>query len=185
MKTPLCSLLLPFSSQTRFAGLCSEDGGSKEVRAIPFPPCGENSIMLSPSSFFLANPLRWALLGVRGSKEVRTIPFPPCGENCTMLAPSSFFLANPLRWALLGVREVGRAFRLDGLRHICASKNKNRTKIHRCQVQSSFGEAEKRPDDEKAAGNTLCISKVFEDVWTFFCSSKPCMSLSTDGNINR
>ena len=38
---------------------------SEEVRVIPFPPCGENSIMLSPSSFFLTNPLRWALLGVR------------------------------------------------------------------------------------------------------------------------
>ena len=38
---------------------------SEEVRAIPFPPCGGNSIMLSPSYFFLANPLRWALLGVR------------------------------------------------------------------------------------------------------------------------
>ena len=49
---------------------------SEEVRVIPFPPCGENSIMLSPSSFFLANPLRWALLGGRGSKEVRAIPFP-------------------------------------------------------------------------------------------------------------
>ena len=36
---------------------------SEEVRAIPFPPCGENSIMLSPSSFFLTNPLRWALFG--------------------------------------------------------------------------------------------------------------------------
>ena len=38
---------------------------SEEVRVIPFTPCGENSIMLSPSYFFLANPLRWALLGVR------------------------------------------------------------------------------------------------------------------------
>ena len=38
---------------------------SEEFRVIPFPPCGENSIMLSPSSFFLTNPLRWALLGVR------------------------------------------------------------------------------------------------------------------------
>ena len=106
------------------------------------------------------------------SEEVRTIPFPPCGENCTMLAPSSFFLANPLRWALLGVREVGCAFRLDGLRHICASKNKNRTKIHRCQVQSSFAGAERRPDDEKAAENTLCICKDFEDVWAFFLPVK-------------
>ena len=33
-----------------------------------------------------------------------------------------------------------------------------------CQVQSSFAEAEKRPDDEKTVGNTLCICKVFEDV---------------------
>ena len=84
------------------------------------------------------------------SEEVRTIPFPPCGENCTMLAPSSFFLANPLRWALLGVREVGRAFRLDGLRHICASKAKNHSKIHRCQVQAVLpwqkgGQTTKRP----------------------------------------
>ncbi len=103
-KTALCAFLLPFSSQTRFAGLCSEDGGDKEVRAIPFPPCGENCTMRVPSSFFLANPLRWALLGGRGSKETCTVPFPPCGENSIMLSPSSFFLANPLRWALLGGR---------------------------------------------------------------------------------
>ena len=103
VKTPLCSLLLPFSSQTRFAGLCSEN-----VR--------------------------------------RVVPF-----------------------------------RLDGLRHIFASKAKNHSKIHCCQVQSSFAGAEKRPDDEKTAGNTLCIFKVFEDVWTFFCPSKPCVSLSTEG----
>ena len=89
-----------------------------------------------------------------------------------MLSPSSFFLANPLRWALLGVREKGRAFRLDGLRHICASKAKNRTKIHHCQVQSSFAEAERRSDDEKAAENTLCICKDFEDVWAFFLPVK-------------
>ena len=89
-----------------------------------------------------------------------------------MLTPSSFFLANPLRWALLGVREVGRAFRLDGLRHIFVSKSNNHSQIHRCQVQSSFGEAEKRPDDEKAAGNTLCIGKAFEDVWAFFLPVK-------------
>ena len=106
------------------------------------------------------------------SEEVRVIPFPPCGENSIMLSPSSFFLTNPLRWALLGVCEVSRAFRLDGLRHICVSKVKNHTKIHRCQVQSSFGEAEKRPDDEKAAGNTLCIGKAFEDVWAFFLPVK-------------
>ena len=48
---------------------------------------------------------------------------------------------------------------------------------------SSFDEAEKRSGDEKAAGNTLCIFKVFEDVWTFFCPSKPCVSLSTEGTI--
>ena len=29
--------------------------------------------------------------------------------------------------------------------------------------------------------HTLCIVKVFEDVWTFFCPSKPCVSLSTEG----
>ena len=84
------------------------------------------------------------------SEEVRVIPFPPCGENSIMLSPSSFFLANPLRWALLGVREKGRAFRLDGLRHICASKAKNHSKIHRCQVQAVLprqkgGQTTKRP----------------------------------------
>ena len=49
------------------------------------------------------------------------------------------------------------------------------------QVRSSFAGTERRPDDEKAAGNTLCIFKVFEEVWTFFCPSKPCVSLSTEG----
>ncbi len=66
--------------------------------------------MLSPSYFFLANPLRWALLGGRGSKEVRAISFLSFDKNSIMLSPSSFFLTNPLRWALLGVCEVSRAF---------------------------------------------------------------------------
>ena len=51
-------------------------------------------------------------------------------------------------------------------------------------MQSSFAEAEKRSDDEKAAGNTLCIYKAFEDVWAFFCPSKPCLSLSIEGIIS-
>ena len=29
----------------------------------------------------------------------------------------------------------------------------------------------------------MCIFKVFEDVWTFFCPSKPYVSLSIEGNI--
>ena len=156
---------------------------SEEVRAIPFPPCGENCTMLSPSSFFLANPLRWALLGGRGCKEARAIPFPPCGENSIMLSPSSFFLANPLRWALLGVREVGRAFRLDGLRHICVSKVKNHTKIHRCQVQAVLtrqkgGQTTKRPQ------GILCVlARPLRMYGRSFCPSKPCVSLSTEGKI--
>ena len=36
------------------------------------------------------------------------------------------------------------------------------------------------PDDEKAAENTCCIVKGFEEVWTHFCPSKPCLPLSTD-----
>ena len=51
-------------------------------------------------------------------------------------------------------------------------------------MQSSFAEAEKRSDDEKAAGNALCIYKAFEDVWAFFCPSKPCLSLSIEGIIS-
>ena len=39
-------------------------------------------------------------------------------------------------------------------------------------MRSSFAEAERRPDDEKAAGNTLCIGKAFEDVWAFFLPVK-------------
>ena len=59
---------------------------SEEVRAIPFPPCGENSIMLSPSYFFLANPLRWALLGVRE----KGLPF---SHRQKKLAPFRFRLS--------------------------------------------------------------------------------------------
>ena len=36
------------------------------------------------------------------------------------------------------------------------------------------------PDDEKAAENTCCIVKGFEEVWTHFCPSKPSLPLSTD-----
>ena len=38
------------------------------------------------------------------------------------------------------------------------------------------------PDDEKAAENTCCIVKGFEEVWTHFCPSKLCLPLSTDTN---
>ena len=37
------------------------------------------------------------------------------------------------------------------------------------------------PDDEKAAENTYCIVKDFEEVWAHFCPSKPCLPLSIDG----
>ena len=36
------------------------------------------------------------------------------------------------------------------------------------------------PDDEKAAENTCCIVKDFEEVWAHFCPPKPCLPLSTD-----
>ena len=35
----------------------------------------------------------------------------------------------------------------------------------------------------ECAGNTLCIGKGFEAAWAFFCPSKPCVSLSIDGNV--
>ena len=38
-----------------------------------------------------------------------------------------------------------------------------------------------RSGNEKPAGNTLCIDKGFEAAWAFFCPSKPCVLLSTDG----
>ena len=38
-----------------------------------------------------------------------------------------------------------------------------------------------RSDNEKAAGNTLCIGKGFEEVWAHFCPSKPYSLLFTDG----
>ncbi len=36
------------------------------------------------------------------------------------------------------------------------------------------------PDDEKAAENTYCIVKDFEEVWAHFCPPKPGLPLSTD-----
>ena len=38
------------------------------------------------------------------------------------------------------------------------------------------------PDDEKAAENTCCIVKGFEEVWAHFCPPKPYLPLSTDTN---
>ena len=40
------------------------------------------------------------------------------------------------------------------------------------------------PDDEKAAENTCCIVKGFEEVWAHFCPPKPCFPLSTDTMIS-
>ena len=39
-------------------------------------------------------------------------------------------------------------------------------------MRSSFDGAERQPDDEKAAENTLCIFKAFEDVWVLFLPVK-------------
>ena len=39
------------------------------------------------------------------------------------------------------------------------------------------------PDDEKAAENTCCIVKDFEEVWAHFCPPKPCLPLSIDGMV--
>jgi len=71
-------------------------------------------------------------------------------------------------------------FRLEGRQPVCVSKSKNHSKIHPCQVRSSFDGAEMWPDDEKAAENTCCIVKDFEEVWAHFCPPKPCLPLSTD-----
>ena len=49
---------------------------------------------------------------------------------------------------------VFRPFRLGGRQPACASKTKNRTKIHRRQVLRSFVGAEMRPDKERPAGHT-------------------------------
>ena len=38
------------------------------------------------------------------------------------------------------------------------------------------------PDDEKAAENTCCIVKDFEEVWAHFCPPKPWLPVSTDTN---
>ena len=59
-----------------------------------------------------------------------------------------------------------RAYTPDGVRR------SSRRSVSAGQVRSSFDGAERRPDDEKAAGNTLCIGKVFEDVWAFFLPVK-------------
>ena len=42
-----------------------------------------------------------------------------------------------------------------------------------------------RSGNEKPTGNTLCIAKGFEAAWTYFCPSKPCVSLPSDGQIKR
>lgn len=46
-----------------------------------------------------------------------------------------------------------------------------------------FCRAEMCPDKERPAGNTCRISKGLDAVWAYFCPSKPCLPLSTDGII--
>jgi len=100
-------------------------------------------------------------------------------------ALSNLFLPFPCKPTSLGFAWSAQGafcpFRLDGRQPVCDSKTKNHTKIHHCQVRSSFAGAEKRSGNEKPAGNTLCIAKGFEAAWAFFCPSKPCVSLSIDG----
>ena len=46
-----------------------------------------------------------------------------------------------------------------------------------------FCRAEMCPAKERPAGNTCRISKGLDAVWAYFCPSKPCLPLSTDGSI--
>ena len=46
-----------------------------------------------------------------------------------------------------------------------------------------FCRAEMCPDKERPAGNTCRISKGLDAVWAYFCPSKPCLPLSTDGIV--
>ena len=41
-----------------------------------------------------------------------------------------------------------------------------------------------RTDKERPEENTCRIVKGLDAVWAYFCPSKPCLSLSTDGNIS-
>ena len=54
------------------------------------------------------------------------------------------------------------SFRLEGRQPVCVSKSKNHSKIHLCQVHSSFDGAEMCPDDEKAAENTAVLSRALK-----------------------
>ena len=66
-------------------------------------------------------------------------------------------------------------FRLDGRQPVCDSKTKNHTKIHHCQVRSSFAGAEKRSGNEKPAGNTLCVlARALKQHGRFSARQKPC-----------
>ena len=47
----------------------------------------------------------------------------------------------------------------------------------------SFAGAEMCPDKERPAENTCRIVKGLDAVWAHFCPSKPCLPLSTDGNV--
>ena len=46
-----------------------------------------------------------------------------------------------------------------------------------------FCRAEMCPDKGRPAGNTCRISKGLDAVWAYFCPSKPCLPLSTDGIV--
>ena len=52
-------------------------------------------------------------------------------------------------------------------------------------MQGSFAGAEMRTDKERPEENTCRIVKGLDAVWAYFCPSKPCLSLSTDGTIKK
>ena len=72
-------------------------------------------------------------------------------------------------------------FHLGGRQPACVSKAKNHSKIHRCQVRSSFAGAEAYPNKESSAENTCRIAKELDTVWVHLRPSKPCLTLLIDG----
>ena len=74
-------------------------------------------------------------------------------------------------------------FALTGVSPPAPQKTKITRKFIADRCKAVLPEFQMRTDKERPEENTCCIVKGLDAVWAYFCPSKPCLPLSTDGTV--
>ena len=74
-------------------------------------------------------------------------------------------------------------FALTGASPPAPQKTKITRKFIADRCKAVLPELQMRTDKERPEENTCCIVKGLDAVWAYFCPSKPCLPLLTDGTV--